>query len=858
MLMQKCKQNSLKFQVLCSNDPGLINTKIPCYEGAQEKAMIHLASENGHAETVIALLDQFGADINLIDSQGNTPLHCLVLHHYQHLKMRDKDYFYATAKILVRYNARINERNKEGSTPLHLAAAHNHPKIVELLLNIGANPMTENNERLKPIDLVPDSDAVSKQLLKDHMLNPRPAMNVSSLSLIQNSSFHLGNQKLEHSSRNNTAKNSPMMARSYNDQSMRRQKPHNFSMSSSTSSVFIKDPKKHSYFSPRMNSELMRPIDENHTHHHLPPMGFHPSTLEQSSKSLKYLKKKKHYDSSLETSTLTESLYNGGRHRKHRYSSDDNSTINYEKQKKLAHRRHRSSDSRHHRSHRRRKGSYSYYKEDSDSTIREKKGSKSKQDHFSSDEGIRVTTVDGKPKTIEVEYEKGPITIEFENDDDIFQSEKTEKKPKRKHRKSERSDRPSKRVESRSDDHKNVDIQEWYEEMKAKKKSMKRQNLKSESESDNSSLNEEVKVVDTPQFEERRKKKKEKSKRQLQYEEQMAIERMPIVDPEPPVEHFESRRETDSDSDESEDLDDEIKKTHRLLNESATRRISEVMENMKARWSADEYESGDSRDMNKLPETNQQSYVNKNNLKRQKNKKETNLSDGDENIDESKGSKAINTSVDFSTPLIEISPNRTIKLETLVSTEKDKPSKNGADENLTIQQLSIEKETTFDVERKGSLNLKISGDTPKAYTRAEKDSARSDFILSHPARIESSSEASDNEANTASLKRRKEWSKPSPPVNSGPPKISLNSQTKDMFESNNKDPHFMKPYTSIGDIRANTDLIDMAMYEETTNTTTIKTIRTISGLNNFYLIYNKNKILFFLHIYLLNFNSSKV
>jgi len=41
-------------------------------------------------ETVIALLDQFNAEVNLKDSDGNTPLHCVVLCPYHAYKMRDK------------------------------------------------------------------------------------------------------------------------------------------------------------------------------------------------------------------------------------------------------------------------------------------------------------------------------------------------------------------------------------------------------------------------------------------------------------------------------------------------------------------------------------------------------------------------------------------------------------------------------------------------------------------------------------------------------------------------------------------------------------------------------------------------
>jgi len=91
---------------------------------------------------------------------------------------------YFSWQVLVRYHVSINDKNCRGNTALHLAAAHHHPKIVELLLSVGANPFTENDDRAKPVELVPESDSVTRQLLKSAMANPRPApLDASMLSL---------------------------------------------------------------------------------------------------------------------------------------------------------------------------------------------------------------------------------------------------------------------------------------------------------------------------------------------------------------------------------------------------------------------------------------------------------------------------------------------------------------------------------------------------------------------------------------------------------------------------------------------------------------------------------------------------
>ena len=166
-------------QLFCSRDVGNINIKIPCYPDKREKAPIHLAAENGHVETVLALLDQFDADANQKDSDGNTPLHCVVLNQYNPHRMRDKKYFNETARVLLKYRTSINEKNIYGDTALHLAAMNQFQRIVELLLAIGANPFAENDEHLKPIDVVPDFDPVTKQILKNAMLNPKQPLSAS-------------------------------------------------------------------------------------------------------------------------------------------------------------------------------------------------------------------------------------------------------------------------------------------------------------------------------------------------------------------------------------------------------------------------------------------------------------------------------------------------------------------------------------------------------------------------------------------------------------------------------------------------------------------------------------------------------
>ena len=162
-------------QLFCGKHLSNVNLKLPCFADGREKTPLHLSSENGHNETTKALLEQYGAEVNIKDSDGNTPLHCCVLNPYDPHRLRDKDSFNETARILIKHRVSINSKNAFGDSALHLAAMNHFQRIVEMLLEVGANPFIENNEKLKPIDVVPDDDPVTQQVLKMAMAHgPRP------------------------------------------------------------------------------------------------------------------------------------------------------------------------------------------------------------------------------------------------------------------------------------------------------------------------------------------------------------------------------------------------------------------------------------------------------------------------------------------------------------------------------------------------------------------------------------------------------------------------------------------------------------------------------------------------------------
>ena len=154
-------------RLYCSHDVNP-NVKVPCYDN-REKAALHVAAEYGHVETVHALLEYHGADVNITDSEGETALHCTVLNEYDPMGMKSKEDYTETAKLLIKYGADVNKQNGRGESPLHLSARNEFQKVVEVVVQAGCDPLLEDNDKNKAIDLVTAGDSVTKQAIKDAM-----------------------------------------------------------------------------------------------------------------------------------------------------------------------------------------------------------------------------------------------------------------------------------------------------------------------------------------------------------------------------------------------------------------------------------------------------------------------------------------------------------------------------------------------------------------------------------------------------------------------------------------------------------------------------------------------------------------
>jgi ankyrin repeat protein len=114
----------------------------------QADTYILAAARSGDSAAVQQLLRrgllQKGANVNIADADGNTPL----------ILASEKDHT-DVVKVLVAAGAKIDAANKEGATPLLLAATNGSAGVVEPLLKAGANVNafieTTGNEGLTPL-----------------------------------------------------------------------------------------------------------------------------------------------------------------------------------------------------------------------------------------------------------------------------------------------------------------------------------------------------------------------------------------------------------------------------------------------------------------------------------------------------------------------------------------------------------------------------------------------------------------------------------------------------------------------------------------------------------------------------------
>jgi uncharacterized protein len=108
--------------------------------------------------TMSLTLIRAGADVNIVDSDGETALSCATSRTLEVIE-----------ELLKRgANPNIQSKRFSGETPLHLAAMNGSTQTVELLLRYGANPAIRNNEGQTPLDITNVKFDEVRKLLSSH------------------------------------------------------------------------------------------------------------------------------------------------------------------------------------------------------------------------------------------------------------------------------------------------------------------------------------------------------------------------------------------------------------------------------------------------------------------------------------------------------------------------------------------------------------------------------------------------------------------------------------------------------------------------------------------------------------------
>ncbi|XP_051038876.1 ankyrin repeat domain-containing protein 31 [Phodopus roborovskii] len=133
---------------------GLYNTAGIKKRNVEGESQLHMASREGNLSLVKVLVES-GADVNLKDNAGWTPLH-----------EASSEGFSDIITVLLEAGAHVNCESMDGTLPLHAAAVGNHLKAAEILLGHGANPNQKDQKQRTALEEA--DDGKMKELLKSY------------------------------------------------------------------------------------------------------------------------------------------------------------------------------------------------------------------------------------------------------------------------------------------------------------------------------------------------------------------------------------------------------------------------------------------------------------------------------------------------------------------------------------------------------------------------------------------------------------------------------------------------------------------------------------------------------------------
>ena len=118
-------------------------------KGLDKSSPVCVAAGNANSKDVIQVLLERGADPDLADCYGRTPLHWAA-------RCGNKD----VLRHLLDSGAKPNSLDKAGRTPLHDAAWSGHKDVVLLLLNAGAEPNKATRIGITPLLIAQEKNCI--------------------------------------------------------------------------------------------------------------------------------------------------------------------------------------------------------------------------------------------------------------------------------------------------------------------------------------------------------------------------------------------------------------------------------------------------------------------------------------------------------------------------------------------------------------------------------------------------------------------------------------------------------------------------------------------------------------------------
>jgi ankyrin repeat protein len=122
------------------------------------RTALHHAAKTRDGAAIIELLVRMGADANARadDMARDTPLLCAI---ENYLEIEDRQQAELIIRALVHLGADINMADARGNTPLVIAATNNQPDLIRLLLELGADAARPAYGGRTPLDFAREANA---------------------------------------------------------------------------------------------------------------------------------------------------------------------------------------------------------------------------------------------------------------------------------------------------------------------------------------------------------------------------------------------------------------------------------------------------------------------------------------------------------------------------------------------------------------------------------------------------------------------------------------------------------------------------------------------------------------------------